>query len=69
MRDLVAVMYGNVAVHTDVKIDVIIQAHLAGMTFLHLDNTRDRGGNALNGPDNFFTGRRIHRQLARGKFQ
>ena len=41
MRDLVAFVHGNVSVHADVKIDVIIQAHLAGMTFLHLDNTRD----------------------------
>ena len=41
MRDLVALMYGNVSVHADVKIDVIIQAHLARMAFLDLDNTGD----------------------------
>src|SRR5262249_17805001 len=41
MRDLVPLMYGNVSVHADVKIDVIIQAHLARMAFLHLDDTGD----------------------------
>ena len=34
MRDLVAFMYGNVSVHANVKIDVVIQAHLSGMAFL-----------------------------------
>ena len=41
MRDLVAFMYGNISIHADVKIDVVIQAHLACMAFLHFHNTRD----------------------------
>jgi hypothetical protein len=41
VRDLVTFMYGNVSVHADVKIDVIIQAHFARVAFLHFDNTED----------------------------
>ena len=44
MGNLVPFVHGNVSVHSDVQIDVIIQAHLAGVTFFHLENARNRAG-------------------------
>ena len=39
VRNVVALVDGNVAVHADVQIDVILQTHFTGMAFLHVDNT------------------------------
>ena len=56
MRDLVAFVHGDVAVHSDVKIDVKIQTHLAGPAFFNFDDTRDGAGNRANGYDDFSRG-------------
>ena len=60
MRDLVAIVYGNFSMHSNVKIDVKIQTHLASPTFFHLNNPRNRAGDGADGPDDFFTRRRVH---------
>ena len=65
MRDLVAFMYGNVSVHSDVKIDVIIQAHLTRVTFFHFNNTRNRAGDGENRFDDFASRRGVHDLMER----
>ena len=54
VRDVVAFVHRNVAIHADVKIDVKIQSHLADETFFDLDNTRDRAGDSRKWPSQFF---------------
>jgi hypothetical protein len=41
VRNLVAFVHGNVAVHSRVEIDIKIESHFSGPAFLNLDNTRD----------------------------
>ena len=45
MRDLVTLMDGNVAIHSGVEIDVKIQPHFSGATFLNFEDARNRAGN------------------------
>jgi hypothetical protein len=40
MRNLVAFVHGHVAIHSNVEIDVKVEAHFSGPTFLNLNNTR-----------------------------
>ena len=41
MRDFVPFMHGNIAVHSDVKIDIEIQTHFSGAAFFNVYDTRD----------------------------
>src|SRR5437762_5545318 len=41
MRNLVAFMHGNTAVHANVEIDIKIQPHLASPALLNFDNARN----------------------------
>ena len=60
MRNRVPFMYGNVAVDSDMEIDIKIQPHFAGTAFLHVNHARDRSGGLANGRDNFAARRGIH---------
>ncbi len=39
MRDFVAFVHRHVAIHSDMKIDIKIQSHLSGATFLNLNDS------------------------------
>src|SRR5947209_19493022 len=53
MRNLVAFMHGNAAVHSHMEINIKIQTHFAGPAFLNLDNARYRSGGPANGSNKF----------------
>jgi len=41
MRDLVAFMHGHVAIHSNVEIDIKVETHFSGPTFLNLNDARN----------------------------
>ena len=41
MRNLVAFVYRHVAIHSNVKIDVKVEAHFSSPTFLNLNDARN----------------------------
>ena len=65
MRDLVAFVNGNFAIHSDVEIDLKIQAHLASTAFFNFDDTGDGPGNRANVFDDF-SRRGVHDFVKRG---
>src|SRR5258708_5574320 len=48
MRDLVALVHRNLAIHSDVKIDIKLQAHFASAAFFNVDDTWDGARNIAN---------------------
>ena len=41
MRNRVAFMHGHLAIHSNVEIDIKIEAHFSGPTFLNLNDARN----------------------------
>src|SRR5690242_9649639 len=65
MRDLVAFVHGNLAINSDVEIDIKIQTHLASAAFFNFDDTGDGPGNGADVFDNF-SRRGVHDFVKRG---
>ena len=66
MRDAVAFVHGNIAVHADVKIDIKFQAHFAYAGFFNFLNAIDGIRRFLYNIDNFPAWRRVH-DLSQGR--
>src|SRR6266550_9053963 len=65
MRNLVAFIHGNGAVHAHMEINIKIQSHFAGPAFLNLYNAWYRSGGPANGPDKFIPRRGVHNLIER----
>src|SRR4029450_5816026 len=45
MRDLMAFVHGDLAIHSNVEIDVEVQSHFAGAAFFNFDHAGNGAGN------------------------
>src|SRR6266478_2269937 len=66
MRNLVAFMHGHLAIHSNVEIDIKIEAHFSGPTFLNLNDARNGSGSLANGLDELRARSGVHDLVKRG---
>src|SRR4030081_3655536 len=61
-----AVVHRDVSVHSDMKIDIKTEAHLADETFFNFDDARNGSGRVSNTVDNLSARRRVHNFVQSG---
>src|SRR3981081_4022789 len=60
MGNPMALVHRDVSVHSDMKIDIKTEAHLADETFFNFDDPGNRGGRVSNTIDDLSARRRVH---------
>src|SRR6266480_2116498 len=66
MRNLVAFVHGHLAIHSNVEIDIKVEAHFSGSAFLNLNDARNGSGSLANRPDELRARSGVHNLVKRG---